>query len=76
MAQQSLFAEATRRAAEAKFKQKDVDSEGKELEVRTYINAQCTSNTRLVYPLLVKCIIIFYVLGGYQRRRRAKREAQ
>ena len=38
MAQQSLFAEATRRAAEAKFKQKDVDSEGKELEVRIYIH--------------------------------------
>ena len=31
----SMFAEATRRAAQARFKQKSVDSEGQEIEVIT-----------------------------------------
>jgi hypothetical protein len=30
----SIFAEATKRAAKAKFKQRDVDAEGQEINVR------------------------------------------
>lgn len=29
-----MFAQATRRAAEARFKQRDVDAEGQEIDVR------------------------------------------
>ena len=46
-AQTGLFAEATRRAAEARFKQRDLDAEGQEIDVN-----DCTNGSTKPRPFI------------------------